>query len=356
MQDQPIYTRKVDIWAAGCIFYEIVSRRKAFQNDWQVKEYSASLRKLEFPQIDFHYGNSARFFQETVVKMLQRYWVQRPTAETLIHDFQKFEAGLAVGSDLSPIAKPLNRTSLILDPFVLGEDSSEQRITSIEKAIPQPGINEHLQSDNIAAWSSGFSSQLDLPHDATEAAFANLSGQLLNDPGLDRENGLLREWRDAASQKLVVAQYNEAELLLQRTLRLSEAKFGTDFPERNQILEMLASVYVRMGKWNAAEKIFLGILKSTTQVGKREVKIMHGIAEVYFALNNLDSAETFCQKAIQEWERILVQPHVLLYLSIDLLAKIYRTKGVLDKAEAYEALLPPSIEGIVPKGKTQPLI
>ena len=34
-----IYTNKVDIWAMGCIFYEIIFRHKAFRNDNAVYDY-----------------------------------------------------------------------------------------------------------------------------------------------------------------------------------------------------------------------------------------------------------------------------------------------------------------------------
>ena len=38
------FTNKSDIWALGCIVYEMVSGVRAFQSDWQVMEYAASAK------------------------------------------------------------------------------------------------------------------------------------------------------------------------------------------------------------------------------------------------------------------------------------------------------------------------
>lgn len=34
------YSQKSDIWALGCIFYQICTGRKAFEDDWAVRDYS----------------------------------------------------------------------------------------------------------------------------------------------------------------------------------------------------------------------------------------------------------------------------------------------------------------------------
>src|ERR1700685_2478180 len=33
------FTNKVDIWASGCILFELITGTKAFLNDWAVREY-----------------------------------------------------------------------------------------------------------------------------------------------------------------------------------------------------------------------------------------------------------------------------------------------------------------------------
>src|SRR5436190_16344683 len=44
------YNNKVDIWAMGCILYELVVGKKAFVDDWSVLLFSQSTKRLQAPQ------------------------------------------------------------------------------------------------------------------------------------------------------------------------------------------------------------------------------------------------------------------------------------------------------------------
>ena len=50
------YTNKVDIWALGCILYELVFRKKTFDNDMAVLSYALSKQELKIPAgpLGFH--------------------------------------------------------------------------------------------------------------------------------------------------------------------------------------------------------------------------------------------------------------------------------------------------------------
>src|SRR5271170_3594529 len=41
------YTNKVDIWALGCILYELATRKRAFKNDWEVFQYRSLGNTME---------------------------------------------------------------------------------------------------------------------------------------------------------------------------------------------------------------------------------------------------------------------------------------------------------------------
>ena len=143
LQDTPVFTRKVDIWAAGCIFYEIVARQKAFLDDWQVKEYGKDASKEpKIPDITFHYAGSELFFRETVRKTIQIDWSKRPKAKALSHDFESFrmhlkrrnsykslEAQTHSGTiDNAPLASDFVSTSLT------SSNSTETSVTPIARA------------------------------------------------------------------------------------------------------------------------------------------------------------------------------------------------------------------------------
>jgi serine/threonine protein kinase len=40
--NQSTYSNKVDIWAVGCIFYELVTRKQTFAPDYEVLKYNLS--------------------------------------------------------------------------------------------------------------------------------------------------------------------------------------------------------------------------------------------------------------------------------------------------------------------------
>ena len=48
VDDNRVFNNKADIWALGCIIYELFSASKAFASDWHVTEYSKS-RNLDLP-------------------------------------------------------------------------------------------------------------------------------------------------------------------------------------------------------------------------------------------------------------------------------------------------------------------
>jgi len=43
------YNNKVDIWALGCILFELGTKRKVFENDWDVSQLVALSRKAPIP-------------------------------------------------------------------------------------------------------------------------------------------------------------------------------------------------------------------------------------------------------------------------------------------------------------------
>jgi serine/threonine protein kinase len=75
------YTNKVDIWALGCISYEIVLRKQAFEGDFEVREYSYLENGIEIPILDdLRDDNLEKFLRIVVPKMLDKDPSKRPSA------------------------------------------------------------------------------------------------------------------------------------------------------------------------------------------------------------------------------------------------------------------------------------
>lgn len=86
--EYPAYTQKVDMWAVGCILYELVMRKKAFPSgDYEVVKY-ATTENLELPLFPFQ--KAINFFLLSLIRELLSLESQsRPPAKLLIETFSR---------------------------------------------------------------------------------------------------------------------------------------------------------------------------------------------------------------------------------------------------------------------------
>jgi serine/threonine protein kinase len=82
IQDDIEFTFKVDIWAFGCIFFEVVSGRKAYKDDFEARE--SKWYELEIPNIDFHIGNSKQVYTKLIRYTLNPKPNERASATKLL--------------------------------------------------------------------------------------------------------------------------------------------------------------------------------------------------------------------------------------------------------------------------------
>lgn len=98
--EKPVCTNKADIWALGCILYELAAGKKAFVGDWKVYEYSIT---RELPQITDPTwpDNIQSHLSQNVQKLLAVDWRQRPPASiarVVFYTYERFlESGFAQG-------------------------------------------------------------------------------------------------------------------------------------------------------------------------------------------------------------------------------------------------------------------
>jgi hypothetical protein len=108
--EEPFYNNKTDIWALGCICYEITTRERAFAGDWAVHEYKVSGELFEIP------GSK---FKPPVVKEADKYAVRhnvqgllnpnpasRPTASSVMTSFRQ-SAKLCTASEIEFLLRVL---------------------------------------------------------------------------------------------------------------------------------------------------------------------------------------------------------------------------------------------------------
>ena len=158
LQEDPLYTRKVDVWAVGCILYEVVTKQKRFGSDWQVKEYSIAQGTPRTPEIGFHYGRSQQVFSEIINKTLSIKWSQRPSAASLVKMLQDFQSHLKSviepqlniatrGNDLTLSSEPLESiSSFSRTNYAL----RRQQLNRIVKALRDRDTEEVIKLPKIA--------------------------------------------------------------------------------------------------------------------------------------------------------------------------------------------------------------
>jgi serine/threonine protein kinase len=76
------FSTKVDIWALGCIAYEILTRTSAFSDDFEIYSYSVGDFEIGFPS-QLALGTSEYSIWQTVRSMLHPKGVKRPTARAV---------------------------------------------------------------------------------------------------------------------------------------------------------------------------------------------------------------------------------------------------------------------------------
>lgn len=94
LSEPSFYNNKSDIWALGCILYEIATATKAFASDWAVSQHVASNAQLVIPSS--RYGSPAiedsakDDIERMVQSMVEINQALRPSADRLRELFAEF--------------------------------------------------------------------------------------------------------------------------------------------------------------------------------------------------------------------------------------------------------------------------
>jgi serine/threonine protein kinase len=89
LEANPKYTNKVDMWALGCILYELVARTRAFRDDWNIilyaksgKDYDSTLAGEAVPE-----QRRRDFVCKVIKELLNVDPLKRPRARELYERF-----------------------------------------------------------------------------------------------------------------------------------------------------------------------------------------------------------------------------------------------------------------------------
>src|SRR5271155_799514 len=87
LKQNPKYTNKVDIWALGCILYELLCEQKLFSGDWDVLK---DAQKHHLISIPVENQILREHFSGLINEMLASSWESRPRALEISNTFRAY--------------------------------------------------------------------------------------------------------------------------------------------------------------------------------------------------------------------------------------------------------------------------
>jgi len=131
--------------------------------------------------------------------------------------------------------------------------------------------------------------------------------------------------------------YNEAELLMARSLSIYENQLGGDHPHVATSFNNLAEIYYYQGKYNEAETLYLRSLSiREKQLGENHPDVaisLNNLAGLYLDQGKYDEAESFMARSLSIREKQLGEDHPDVASSLNSLAELYRQQGKYNEAE-----------------------
>ena len=227
-----------------------------------------------------------------------------------------------------------------------------------------------------------------------------------NDAGSDVD--VIQQWLKSGSEYYAAKDYERAEVLLERVLKRSQSKYGTQFAWRDETIRMLVVIYCNLGnwveanellnqqfdekdkiietlaakfcqerrwddaarllhfqfegresvmervarayvldqKWSQAKKTLLELIKYKAEESVRGLERMYILAEVCQWKGDYEDTKEWCLLALQGPKTVLEKLHPLFHQFVKLLVQACEDQHDMVGAEKYKALLSSDVQGI----------
>jgi hypothetical protein len=132
----------VDIFALGCILYELVCGKKAFSNDFEIREWSFLNEERVLPEHEYSQDVSMNTISQLVARTLLKNPSDRPSSKTVCDILRAF-FGHPVSNDRTTtlaISAPEKRENSVGSPT---KESRDRRSSLINNA--QPNFSDQTQ-------------------------------------------------------------------------------------------------------------------------------------------------------------------------------------------------------------------
>lgn len=122
INEAPSFNNKTDIWALGCILVELTTRKQAFVEDWDVRDFALVERefKLNIDLLSLGCRRMTGELSALVANMLHRDPAKRPSAKTLFDTFATYcKSGAPSYFVKLPTNEPRNSPRTIREKYQL---------------------------------------------------------------------------------------------------------------------------------------------------------------------------------------------------------------------------------------------
>lgn len=266
------------------------------------------------------------------------------------------ELFLAGASHLGPVLAPLADDPYQLDlalatlrASALIQRQSESHTLSLHRLV-QAVLQAMMSEQEQALWRQRVICTLDalFPKDSDSPAFREEWQQcerlLLHAltciaaiPEHTLDQKLAEVSRKAANHLYQCAQYEQAEALFQRALRIQEHVSGSLHLSVAQTMYNLAALYAAQGKYAQAESLYYKALHVREQMfgldHPQVTEILNNLANLYYERGDYQQAKLFYQRILHIRELTLKPDHPDIAYPLNNLALISYEEGKYEQAE-----------------------
>ena len=138
-----MYNNKVDIWATGCILYELATGTRPFNSDWHVLNHRFSNKNVAVVLDDSFDIHSIETITKHIVDMLQIDPSDRPSASTMSKNFDQLR--LAHHSVLNTTV--MDRITVVPKSKSHQNAESELVAVSVEEAPLEVALQNYVANE-----------------------------------------------------------------------------------------------------------------------------------------------------------------------------------------------------------------
>ena len=85
IKDDSTVSMKSDVFALGCILYELVASSKAFENDWSIFNYISMTKRMPEVKVPEHVDDHvASYLKQLIHRMMEVDWWRRPPVREIL--------------------------------------------------------------------------------------------------------------------------------------------------------------------------------------------------------------------------------------------------------------------------------